>query len=950
MIQKIQEKWTKKWAKAKIFEANPDKRKKFFATFPYPYINLYPHIGHFFSVMKVEASARYKRMQGYNVLYPQAWHVTGSPMANAARRVQEGEKKQIQILKDMGFTKDEIPSFKEPMHWIKVFSKGWREDLSNAGLSIDWRRNFITTDLNKSYDAFIRWQFRTLKKRGYVTKGKHPVIWCTKDNSPVGDHSRIKGEGETPQEFTALKLKAVEKIKGYKDVFLICATLRPETSFGQTNIWIDPSVNYILTRVKYTQNKKYDETWLINEYAFNIIQHQEKTAEKLATIHGKELVGVSVYSSLGIKGDKNAKLPVLPAEFIDGSKGTGVVVSVPSDAPDDYVALRDLQSDPKLRNKYNVPEKLVMDVKVIPIIKTQGLGEIPGVDIVNKLKIKNQHDRNNLEKAKKIVYKKGFHTGIMNENCAQYKGLPVDKAKEKIKKYMLEKGLASKIHEPTGEVVCRCLTPSIVKIVEDQWFITYGNKKWKKTAHKCLDKMMLHPEKSRTQFDYVIDWLNDWACTREFGLGTNLPWEEKWKIESLSDSTIYMAYYTIAHRIKNIPVENLDDNFFDYVFLGKKKKLKVSQNLADELKNEFEYWYPMDYRNSGKDLIQNHLTFSIFVHTAVFPEKHWPQSFGVNGWVTVDGQKMSKSLGNVIPVRKMNSEFGADASRFTVLSGGEGIDDANWDTDLAKSMSEKLSLLIDFAKKQYNKGVYEKKTIENWIESKINELVKETTSLMEGNLFRSALQKSYFEFERVKKWYMRRTEPNKEVMKKIIETQALLLAPIAPFTCEEIWEIIGKKGFISVADWPRPGKVDKKLDVLESTIQGTLEDLHSVLKLTKIKKPKKIQLFVADKWKYGLHKLLKKEKSRDFRKIMSKVMKNNEFKKHSKDVSKMIQRALKQGLDEISNQDNEFTALNESRDFFTKEFKAEIEVIKAEDSKEGKARQALPGKPAILVE
>jgi hypothetical protein len=78
-------------------------------------------------------------------------------------------------------------------------------------------------------------------------------------------------------------------------------------------------------------------------------------------------------------------------------------------------------------------------------------------------------------------------------------------------------------------------------------------------------------------------------------------------------------------------------------------------------------------------------------------------------------------------------------------------------------------------------------------------------------------------------------------------------------------------------------------------------------------------------------------------------MKNNEFKKHSKDISKIIQRALKHGIDDAGNQNSEFKALEESRDFFAQEFKSEIEVIKAEDSKENKARSALPGKPAILV-
>ena len=79
-FNEIAEKWKNEWEKARIFEANPDKRKKFFINFPYPYINSYLHLGHAFSVTRVDVFARYKRMNGFNVLFPQALHCTGTPV------------------------------------------------------------------------------------------------------------------------------------------------------------------------------------------------------------------------------------------------------------------------------------------------------------------------------------------------------------------------------------------------------------------------------------------------------------------------------------------------------------------------------------------------------------------------------------------------------------------------------------------------------------------------------------------------------------------------------------------------------------------------------------------------------------------------------------------------------------------------------------------------------
>ncbi|MBN1502753.1 leucine--tRNA ligase [Candidatus Woesearchaeota archaeon] len=937
--KKIEEKWVKKWQEAKIFEYRPDKRKKSFVTFPYPYINLFPHIGHFYSLMRVETYARYRRMTDHNVLFAQAWHCTGSPIINAARRVSDGEEKQISTLRQMGFNEEQIEKFKEPKQWIKIFSKGWQDDLTDAGLSIDWRRNFITTSLNPHYSKFIEWQFRTLKKKGYVIKGKKPVIWCPRENMPIGDHSRVAGEGETPQEYTLLKFK-------FEDAYIVCASLRPETIYGQTNLWVDPKVEYVKIRVDDKEN------WICSKECADKLKLQDKKVEEIGKVNGGEIIGKYAYAP-GI--DK--ELIILPSSFCNPDIGSGIVTSVPSDAPDDYMGLTDLQNSKEECEKYGLNWEDIKKIEVIPIIKTKEWGDMAGVKICLDRKIKNQKERAKLEEARKIIYKAGYHTGIMTKNSGGYAGMKVEVAKEKIKSKLIKEGRADVMYEPTGKVICRCLTEAKVKIVSDQWFLAYGNNEWKKLAHKCLNRMNLYPEKVRPQFDYVLDWLDDWACTHESetDLGTPLPWDKKWVIESLSDSTIYMAYYTISHKIKDIDIEKIDDNFFDYVFLGKNKdKSKVGKKLLEELREEFLYWYPMDFRNTGKDLIQNHMSFCIFNHTAIFPEKHWPESYGLNGWVTVDGQKMSKSLGNVIPVRVMVSEFGADASRFTVLSGGEGLDDANWDTELARAMKDKLTQLINFAGQYYNRGIYEKRTIDRWMLSQINLSIKDTTKCMEQTMFRSALQRAYFDMQRIMRWYLRRTaeKPNKEIMNKAIETQVLLLAPFIPFTGEEVWSTIGKKGFICGASWPKYDKnaVDKELDVLEKTIENVVYDINEVLKLIKIKKPKQVKLIVSENWKYELYKMLQKQPSREFKDLMQAAMRRDEFKKHSKEIAQILQKIMKAGksVEDVASQEKEYTALVEARDFISSNFsRVDVVVEKGEKSKERK--RGMPGKPGIVV-
>jgi len=819
--KEIEEKWQDRWEKAKIFEAHINKKPKFFVTFPIPYMNLSPHIGHFYTIMRVEAFARYKRMRGFNVLYPQGWHCTGSPIVAAAERVKENEPKIIESLKKEGFSDKEIKKFSKPEYWINVFSKKWLKDLKSMGLSIDWRRNFITTSLNPYYDLFIKWQFKKLEEKGYIIKGKHAVVWDSKTNMPVGDHDRIKGEGEVPQEFVLLKFN-------FDNKFIVAATLRPETIFGQTNLWVNPEVTYVEAKIN-------DETWIISEPCASKLKDQSKEVKIINKLKGINLLGKYAMAP-GI----NRRLIILPSSFCSEDKGTGIVTSVPSDSPDDYIALKDLLENKNEVVKYGLNYDEISKIKIIPIINSKDLGNKAAVKIVEDMKIKNQKERNKLEEAKKIVYKKSYYEGIMNNNCGKYSGLKVEIARDKIKKELLKNGYAELFYELSEEVISRSLTKCIVKIVSDQWFVKYSDEKWKKKAYEGLKRIKLYPEIVRNQFNYVIDWLNDWACTREYGLGTRLPFDKKWLIESLSDSTIYMAYYTIAHLINHISIDEIDDNFFDFIFLGKGEGKKEWLDLREE----FEYWYPLDFRNSGKDLVQNHLTFFIFNHVAIFPKEYWPKSIGVNGWVKVGGEKMSKSLGNIIPLREMKEKYGADSSRLTILNGGEGLDDPNWDSRFAENLDKKFESLI-FITENYGKGDNELRSTDKWIKNKLALHLEEAKKAMEETLFRSAIQKIFFDLVADIRWYLKRSKTqNKEVLKEVIESLIITTQPFTPHLAEELWHKIGKKDFVSLEAWPSY-KIEK-FDDTEKLIKNLIQDINNLLKLIKIK-PKKLFIYSIPK-------------------------------------------------------------------------------------------------------
>ena len=161
---------------------------------------------------------------------------------------------------------------------------------------------------------------------GLVEKGEHPVVWDPKTNMPVGDHDRIEGEGETPQEFCLFKFSMEDGRK------LVSATLRPDTVMGITNLYVNPKVTYVIAEVG-------DEEWIVSKPIIEKLKNQNlHVTDDLEDIDGKDLIGKHVEFL-------RQKVLVLPADFLDPNYGTGIVHSVPSDSADDLLALRNVQAN-----------------------------------------------------------------------------------------------------------------------------------------------------------------------------------------------------------------------------------------------------------------------------------------------------------------------------------------------------------------------------------------------------------------------------------------------------------------------------------------------------------------------------------------------------------------------------------------------------------------------------
>ncbi len=956
--KEMEQKWIAKWEKTHLFEADPDsKREKKLVTFPYPYMNGPLHVGHTFTASRVDAYARFKRMQGYNVLWPWGWHWTGQPLLGASQRVARGDQAYIRVLREVdGVPEEELNKFVDPLYMAQYYTNEGRLAAKSVGFSVDWRRDFTT--VLPTYQKFIEWQYKNLKEKGFVTRGTHPVVWCPKDQSPTGDHDRQSGEGVTPEEYTLIKYRLDDQS------VLPAATFRPETVFGITNIWINPDATYVEAIVN-------GENWIISQEAAEKLKEQERKIEVKRNFKGKELIGKTFENPV-----TKLKFPILPGWFVDPKTATGVVYSVPAHAPFDWLALRDLQQKPEILSQFGIDSEMVKAIAPISIITVEGFGDYPAVEIVDKMKIKDQNDPA-ADQATKELYKKEFHSGILKANCGQYAGKTIREAKDLLISDFRKSGFTDSMYDLSEPVFCRCMTQCIVKILSDQWFLNYSDPQWKELAKQVVAQMSVYPDSAKPWFNTVIDWLREWACARTTGFGTPLPWGKGWIIETLSDSTLYMAFYTINKHIKqnSIKPESLTPDVFDYIFLGKgnlnlvSADSGISSDLLEEMRKEFLYWYPFDLRNSAKELVPNHLSFCIFHHAALFPHELWPKAIGVNGMLMVEGQGMHKSKGNFITLKGAVEKYGADATRCALLLGAEGMDDPDWRAENVTDLKTKFEALMGFAGNIISSAQIDENTaLEHWLTSRMQRRIKEVTSSLDELKTRTALQTALFETWNDLRWYIQRKgNCNTKALVEAVKDWLKMLAPFAPFLCEELWSRTGEDGFISVANWPilDDSKVDAASEEQENIVTDIMADTNNILKAMKIT-PTRICYYTAASWKWDLYlKILEKTLTGEVKinELMKEFAANKDLKPHMKEVANMVPRLIKaltkvSGIRKSNMQKiriiNEQSILKESLFFLKNRFNAEIDVYSEDDEDrfdpKRRASMAMPYQPAIYVE
>lgn len=438
-----------------------------------------------------------------------------------------------------------------------------------------------------------------------------------------------------------------------------------------------------------------------------------------------------------------------------------------------------------------------------------------------------------------------------------------------VKQFVFEnKEKVIKYYEPETDVISRTGEKCVVALTP-QWFIDYqaNDGYYKNIVREHINNIFKFTTDQQVlvQLNKALDWIKEWPCTRYYGLGTKFL-DTEYVIDSLSDSTIYMAYYCVAHLIEQIPVDKLNDQLWDSLFLKRDTFLAANieyTDLVNEMRNEFEYWYPLDLRCSGKDLVGNHLTMCLINHAFIWGSDYLPKSFTINGYLKLNGEKMAKQTGNFLTLRNAIEKYGSDPVCLT-LAESDDLDDGNFEELSANSNVIKLtterewieSILssYDTTESCTNLDLVSKTLFfEEYIKQELNTIIFNCKNFYKDMKFKRVIHEGLNVLASIRDKYRSFCDSqtinyNKEISLKIITTLITIIRPICYHFSEYIIDLFAlyKINYDRHEQWTTTEKVYKYRYCMK-IYSIVLNKINSSLTKTK-HSPKEINVTVPLKY------------------------------------------------------------------------------------------------------
>ena len=796
-LAQVEEKWRKRWRDSGIFEADDDSDKpKYYLLEMYPYPSGTLHMGHMRNYSIGDSMARYKRMKGFNVLYPMGWDSFGLPAENAA------------IKRDIS-----------PKEWTEKCISDMKDQMSSLGLSYDWRREVASHW--ESYYKWDQWFFLKMLENDLAYRKEAEVKYCPHCDTVLANEQVEEGmcwRCESVVETKKLKqwflriteyaddlLEDLEKLEGWPDrvkkmqkdwigkskgakvLFetndgeeISVFTTRPDTLYGCTFMALAP------------EHEISERLAKENEEIKEFIERAKRLKASEREQKGKEGIFTGKYAINPVNGEE---IPIYIADFVLKTYGTGAIMAVPAHDQRDFEFAQE------------------HDIEIIPVV---------------------QPEEEELSSDMNEAYEE---EGVMT-NSEEFNGLKSEEAREKI-----------------------------VDRLEEE-------------------------DKAERKINYR---LKDWLISRQRYWGCPIPVihcencgvvpvpEEDLPVELPENIDIDVTGNPLEGEESFVHTEcpecggearretDTMDTFMDSSWYYLRYCSPDSEDLPFE-KDNLDYWMPVDQYIGGIEHAILHLMYSRFFVKVLndmdmSPVREPFERLLTQGMVLLNGEKMSKSKGNIVDPGEIVEKYGADTARFFILSAAAPEKELDWSDEGVQSkyaFLKRLWNVVDDYKEEYTlEEIYPEKGSlrDRYIASRTQKIIEEVTRDLESFKVNYGLNKMERFFNKLMK-YKENSENSSEkekVFNKGLNVFIRLLSPFAPHISEELWHRLGHDDFLIREGWPEVEKslVDEEAERSEEFYNDLREDIIHIKNVTGAEM-KVIKVITAPGWEFEVFKEIQK--------------------------------------------------------------------------------------------
>jgi isoleucyl-tRNA synthetase len=781
----IEEKIRKFWEEKKVierlteFEKNKHKPKFYLLDGP-PYVNAEPHVGHIKTTTFKDVWSKFKLMQGYFSWFQPGFDCHGLPIENMVEK-ELGLKSKKDIEK-LGIDKFIEECRKKATGNEKI----WLELYKKLGAWRGYLEPYLT--LENYYIESAWWTIKKMHERGMLYQGEKPTYWCPHCQTSLSGYEVTDSYADVKDPYVYVKFP----IEGKENEYIVIFTTTPWTLVSNVAIAVKGDEYYV--KVSYRGEKLiFAEKRL--EAIKELLKEDLKVEERFL---GKELAGLKykpvldvpaqrkldkidnarrVYLSIPVLKSKSYKHGILEKaekmkedffDFVNVEEGSGCVHVAPGHGPEDYY----------LGQHYNLPALSPVD--------DEG----------------------------KFTEEAGFLDGIFVKDADK---IIIEKLKEN--GYLLFNGWI--VH--SYPLCWRCKSPLIFRLTK-QWFLSVDEIKEKMISEN--EKVRWLPEFGRKRFHNWLKDAVDWCISRQRFWGIPLP---IWICERCGNIEVIGSLEELKKKARSEIPGNIDlhKHQVDKIVLkcsnceGDMKRVPdvidvwfdsgiapwASLGYPYRNKEVFERLWPVDLVDESQDQIRGWFYSLMFTSVAVFDRAPY-KAIAMNGWVLDEkGEKMSKSLGNVILARDALEKLGADILRLYYCWESPPWEQQNFSFKVAEEVRAALNILWNtllffetYSKENFSFTLENLKIEDRWILSRLNSTIKEVTNHLESFEFEKAgrkilnfvvedLSRTYVKLIRDRAWiYSEERSVPLSVLKVCLINVAKMLAPISPFISEEIYQ------------------------------------------------------------------------------------------------------------------------------------------------------------------